>query len=146
MKFFNDTMKSFNTDSFDKSFSNFTCDYHKTLENSRDPSKIFASNIPIKPILAKRFDIVEGYNKFHQGLRNFDTTHTITQTKNPFNAVWSTQPKAMLDRASKLKDFNLLTRSGFNITIDNPKKNRKIIVPISPNMQLNMTLRDHLNK
>ncbi len=45
--------------------------------------------------------------------------------------MWSTQPKAILDRASKLKDFNLLTRSGFNMTIDNPKKTKKILVPIS---------------
>ena len=52
-------------DTFDKSLSNFANDYHQTLENSKDPPKALAYNIQMKPSLAKRFDIVEGYNKFH---------------------------------------------------------------------------------
>jgi len=94
----------------------------------------------------KRFDTNEACNKFRRELRGSDVTHTIKNSKNPFQAVWSTQPSRRIDRAAKLKQIHLLSRSGFNKKIDDdkakqPNKLNEIVKPVSSRVLRASTLK-----
>ena len=70
-----------------------------------------------------------------------DVSFTINHTKNRFNEMWSTEPTNRIDRLQRLKEYNYLKRSGFNIKIDNPKEAGYIDKPISSRLLSKSNLR-----
>ena len=70
-----------------------------------------------------------------------DVSITINHTKNRFNEMWSTEPTNRIDRLQRLKEYNYLKRSGFNVKIDNPKEAGYIDKPISSRLLSKSNLR-----
>lgn len=103
----------------------------------------FFSQSPIKnkKKLIKRFDTNEAKNNFCRNLRGCQTKHTVTSTRNPYTAIWSTEPTQRIDRPRKLKDIHFIRRGGHNKKLDDANKMGVIDQPISYQMLRMSTLR-----
>jgi hypothetical protein len=89
----------------------------------------------------KRFDNREADSAFYQDIRSSNLKFTLTNIKNSFQATWSTEPTKRLDRVQKMKEMQLMKRSGFNKHIDDMKKTKVIGKPISENKHMSGTIR-----